>query len=242
MNKSRFVLNNRFVIKVSGDYTKKFLQTILSNDLNNLKFEKIQYSLLLTPRGKLLYDFFIFHNNNDYYLDAPLIYVHDIVSKLRLYAMRIQLNISLETDIKIFFSDQRLGQLSFRDPRHTDMGYRTYTIDNITSESNDIYYTDMCFKCLIPQIDREFSSGEYLALHLNMYKINAISLSKGCYLGQEAISKIFYKSKNLREIAILQDQSTLSIKEKYLYLKNDKIGIFLSKHNNQIMFIKKLYR
>ena len=51
-------LNNRKVLGLKGSDCKKFLQNLISNDINLID-DGLVYSALLTPQGKYIADFFV---------------------------------------------------------------------------------------------------------------------------------------------------------------------------------------
>ena len=59
-NLHRATLENRGILKVSGDDTVTFLQGLVSNNVSNVADNRAVYAALLTPQGKFLYDFFLY--------------------------------------------------------------------------------------------------------------------------------------------------------------------------------------
>ena len=64
---------NRTIIEISGEETLKFLQGLITNDIDKLdKLDKgIIYAAMLTPQGKYLSDFFIVRSDAGFLLDCP---------------------------------------------------------------------------------------------------------------------------------------------------------------------------
>ena len=58
-------LNNRSVIEISGEETFDFLQSIVTGDLSLLLEGKSVASCLLTPQGRILFDFILHKNFNN---------------------------------------------------------------------------------------------------------------------------------------------------------------------------------
>ena len=67
MEKKVSILNNRSVIKISGKDSLLFLNNIISSDLEKINNEELFITTLLSPQGKILFDFFIIIYE-DYYL------------------------------------------------------------------------------------------------------------------------------------------------------------------------------
>ena len=72
--KDAFFINNSFskFIEITGEDRTDFLQSLITNDINNCKINKPIYTCLLTPQGKFLSDFFIIKE-----LDKYLIEIHE---------------------------------------------------------------------------------------------------------------------------------------------------------------------
>ena len=59
MEKKVSILNNRSVIKISGKDSLLFLNNIISSDLEKINHEELFITTILSPQGKILFDFFI---------------------------------------------------------------------------------------------------------------------------------------------------------------------------------------
>jgi folate-binding Fe-S cluster repair protein YgfZ len=52
-----FKFNHRSVISVIGEDAENFLQSMMTNDIKNLKGDKVsQFCLFLTPKGRIMID------------------------------------------------------------------------------------------------------------------------------------------------------------------------------------------
>ncbi len=52
-------LDDRAVIALTGPEAKPFLQGLITNDVERLAPERPLYAALLTPQGKILFDFLV---------------------------------------------------------------------------------------------------------------------------------------------------------------------------------------
>ena len=64
-----FVLKDRGVIYINGADVK-FLQNIITNDINKVNNTYSCFSSLLSPQGKYLFDFIIVKHKQGYFLDC----------------------------------------------------------------------------------------------------------------------------------------------------------------------------
>ncbi|UJR15282.1 hypothetical protein I4U23_002235 [Adineta vaga] len=145
-------LNNRALIQVHGDDTSKFLQGLITNDIEFLKTTNALYSMLLNARGRILYDMIIYNhqiNKSSYLIEISQNATADFLRLLRMYKLRKQVNIedvtqkyqiwSLLSSRKEFVStiDDFRETLNFKtrqgliigqsDPRHASLGIRLIT-------------------------------------------------------------------------------------------------------------------
>ena len=58
----------RKVFRFSGSDVHKFLQNLITNDVNRVKTGLV-YAALLTPQGKFISDFFLLADGNDILMD-----------------------------------------------------------------------------------------------------------------------------------------------------------------------------
>ena len=53
------ILDDRAVIAIAGDTARAFLQGLITNDMNDCTPGHPIYAALLTPQGKILFDFIV---------------------------------------------------------------------------------------------------------------------------------------------------------------------------------------
>ena len=76
--------NSRF-LSIEGEDSNKFLQNLITNDINQCSKDNFLYSCLLTPQGKFLSDFFIFKQDEKYLLETHSFFYEKLLKKLNLY-------------------------------------------------------------------------------------------------------------------------------------------------------------
>jgi hypothetical protein len=64
------LLADRGVVRVTGEDAEKLLQGIVSNDLDLLAAQPAIHAALLTPQGKILFDFFVVKTGDGYLLET----------------------------------------------------------------------------------------------------------------------------------------------------------------------------
>ena len=76
-----YLLKKNF-ITISGEDTLDFLQNIISNDIKKVNDNNSIYSALLTPQGKLLFEFIILKRKQCYFLECNNEDTNELFNKL----------------------------------------------------------------------------------------------------------------------------------------------------------------
>lgn len=182
-------LPNRKIISVFGEDASQFLQGIITNDIKKTK-DGLTYSLMLTPQGKFLFDFFIWESDSKFFIDICSFWHDDFIKKLTMYRLRAKVSWQDE-DLKVFSvnSDE---DCHFVDPRDSRLGYRLYTREMLASEGEEVYHK-MRIEYGVAEGYSDLTSGEGFPLEYNMANFSAIDYDKGCYVGQELVSRTTYR-------------------------------------------------
>lgn len=185
-------LKNRGKILVTGNDNKSFLQGLITNDIDLLKNQDCIYSCFLTPQGKFLFDFFITEADDTLILDCEGgDRLTDFAKLLNMYKLRSDVTIEIHDNINIYVLLE--NDFGHKDPRHKDMGYRSFQKPtNGLEESFEIWDQHRISLC-IPDGSRDLIPKKSTMDEAHMDKINAISYDKGCYLGQELTARMHYR-------------------------------------------------
>jgi len=88
------VLHERGVVRVAGDDALKLLQGLITNELEDLKGRSAIFSGLLTPQGKILFEFFVVPSDRGFLLDTLKDKVPDLIKRLNFYKLRAKVTVS----------------------------------------------------------------------------------------------------------------------------------------------------
>ncbi len=202
------LLNDRSLIQIGGPDAFSFLQGLVSNDLDSFTSNKPGFTTLLTPQGKILFDFFVIPHKENFLLDCDRQTSPALLKRLKLYKLRA--NVTLEDvseEIAVIATvSNNLIQTSppdslmlFVDPRLATLGYRLYgeksTITSYLNQHDTLTtsltaYRYHCIQQGVPTIGAGFESEKMFLLDVNYDLLNAVSYQKGCFVGQEVTSRM----------------------------------------------------
>lgn len=203
-------LADRGVVSVTGKDSEKLLQGLVTNDVEGLAQGEARHAALLSPQGKILFDFFVVAQSDGYLLDVLRASAGDLVKRLSMYKLRADVII---TDISESFriegawgdgatSFHRNSDMHFSDPRHSLLGVR-YLIDARSADDsatgfeaqNSLRDYDALRVSLgVPEGGRDYNFGDAYPHEADFDLLNGVSFSKGCYVGQEIVARMQNKT------------------------------------------------
>ena len=189
-----FQLEDRAFVALSGPEAIGFLQGLVTNDIRRVDTQSLLYAALLTPQGKVLFDFLIRRDGDALYLDCAADARDALVKRLSLYRLRAKVEIVPRNDLVVAWSDGAEAGLSFvRDPRHPDLGYRAVArkIDR-PLEFGAAKFEELRRSRGVPE-GGDFGQDMMFALDADLDELGAISFDKGCYVGQELTARMKHR-------------------------------------------------
>ena len=221
MNSEIIILKDREILEIQGVDCKKFLQSLITNDINKLDSSKLIYSALLNPQGRFLYDFFIFESEGKIFLDCQAIRAKELLRKLGFYKLKALVEIKIAADFKVaqIIDDGKIIDSGnchiYHDPRHEKMGLRIYSKDlNHFATSNHLAIADSQNSYHLRRILLKIAEGEYdltydksFILEYGFNNLNAIDYKKGCYVGQEVTARTHYRGQIRKKLFHIQIDS-----------------------------------
>ncbi|GGE35674.1 folate-binding protein [Agaricicola taiwanensis] len=206
-------LDDRGIIKVSGEDAEAFLQGIITCDMKRLA--PARFGALLTPQGKILFDFIILREKDHFLLDATAATVADFVKRLSFYKLRAKVTIE---DVSARHGvlagwDIPPAPQAFPDPRAASLGWRAILpIDEAkagATTTSDAYHTRR-IACGVPESGRDFIAAETFPHEADMDQLDGVDFDKGCFIGQEVVARMQHRgTARTRAVPIIFTESTV---------------------------------
>jgi len=211
-------LTDRTIIRLSGADARKLLQKLLTVDFDDVSRERAGYGALLTPQGKILFDFFVVEDEEGYLFDCAGLQKEDLVKRLMFYRLRADLKIEdVGADYRVWAawdgdvagvgqeagaSVARDGGVWFRDPRVAEAGFRAIlprdaTPDGAAASAQDYHAFRIGFGLADTMAD--LGSAELFPHEANFDQFHGVDFAKGCYVGQEVVSRMEHRGTGARK-------------------------------------------
>ena len=201
-------LPDRGVIRISGDDARTLLNGLVTSDVTRLAPDHPRFGALLTPQGKIVADFLIAEDaDGSLLLDCPRELAQPLATKLNFYKLRAKVaidNLSHTRGVLAAWdgAPDAWPAGAFADPRHAALGHRIVlapdeaaaTAAAIGAELSDAdAYEAHRIACGVPRGGVDFAYGDAFPHETNMDRLNGVDFDKGCYIGQEVVSRMQHR-------------------------------------------------
>ena len=215
--------SGRSIIEIRGDLPANFLQKLISNDIVENKY---CYTYMLNNQGRYLFDFFV-HN-----LDSRTVLIDiasgpatELISKLNFYKLRTNVTITTNNDYNIIYSKKELSKnaiCSYRDPRFNLLGFRSVVEKGAyhPDDNTEGLYLHDKYEHTIPDGDIDLIAGKSIPVEYGAEELHSIDYNKGCYVGQEVISRTKYQGVVRKKIYKIISEDSLNLKENMTEVKS----------------------
>jgi hypothetical protein len=213
------------VVKVVGDDARRFLNGLVTNDVDKVAPGKPRFAALLTPQGKIIVDFIIAEAPADdgggFFLDCPRALAATLVERLTFYKLRAKViceDLSNGLGVMAIWdgtADSEYG-LSYSDPRLSTLGCRVILPPHLAAEAaadlgaaraDAEAYEAHRIALGVPRGGLDFMYGDTFSHEADMDQLNGVDFDKGCYVGQEVVSRVEHRaSARSRVVPIAYDE------------------------------------
>ncbi|WP_265515591.1 YgfZ/GcvT domain-containing protein [Nitratireductor luteus] len=205
-------LSDRAVISVTGPEAESFLQNVITTDLSSLTPGKARPGALLTPQGKILFDFVVARaGEGAFRIDCRKDLTDDLVKRLMLYRMRAKAEISVmdQEHVTVSWENDSGGEgvADERFPESIDVKRIYGTQPAAAGERN--LWEQLRIVHGVAESGADYTLGDAFP-HDVLFDQNAgVGLKKGCYVGQEVVSRMQHRGTARRRLVIVRAEAPL---------------------------------
>jgi folate-binding protein YgfZ len=212
------ILQDRAVISIKGTEARSFLQGLVSNDMDACVPGRGIYAALLTPQGKILFEFFVTEYGDRFLLDCAAARAAELVKRLTFYRLRAKIEIAAAPELKVAaiwdgappsVSD---GIAAFADPRLPALGVRLIgplpSVQSATAGAQAGDYRSHLLRLGVPD-SGDLPPDSVFALDAGFEELRGVDFRKGCYVGQEVTSRMKHRASARRRFLIADIEGDL---------------------------------
>lgn len=174
---------------ISGSDAQSFLQGQFTNNLDSLTGIP-QPNAYCSPEGKILGFFFISKWQESYLLFTNDTHPSAFINRLKMFVLRSDVRIEANNlAVVLNATDQQQTICKFE---FNQLDYAVVENTQLAEDSDS--WQDLECHALVPQIT-DNTRNQILAPFYNLDLMDAIAYDKGCYVGQEPIARLHFRSK-----------------------------------------------
>ncbi|HXV29298.1 MAG TPA: folate-binding protein YgfZ [Sinorhizobium sp.] len=199
-------LEDRAVVSISGKDAEALLQGLITTDISALVSYEVRAGALLTPQGKILFDFLISRDGEALRLETTGDQAEPLLKRLTMYKLRSAVELSCQSPapVTVVFGEEQPDG-SYRDHRFEKAGiplfrlYRETTGAGASAADLD----RLRIAAGIAVAGRDYALQDAFPHDVLMDLNDGLSFRKGCYVGQEVISRMQHRGTARRRVVIV---------------------------------------
>ncbi|MCX7308539.1 MAG: folate-binding protein [Afipia sp.] len=204
-------LPDRGVIKVSGDDARRFLDGLVTTNIEMVQPGSARFGALLTPQGKIIADFLVTEasagQGGGLLLDCPKALAQQLADRLGFYKLRAKVVVENLSDslgvLAVWDGEPSMKpDLAFADTRNSSLGWRILVPEDLAQKAAAAIGAEFVdaaqdeahrIACGTPRGGMDFIYGDAFPHETNMDRLHGVDFDKGCYVGQEVVSRMQHR-------------------------------------------------
>jgi folate-binding protein YgfZ len=211
------LIQDRALISVSGVDAEHFLQNILTVELEQLGQGEAKPGALLSPQGKILFDFLISRSGeNAFRLECRTDIADDFVRRLMLYRLRAKADIAKQDQAFVTVawgndsSSSGVESTTVADTRF-GKGMVTRSYGAARGDGDLAAWNGFRIAHGIAESGTDYALGDAFPHDVLLDQTGGVGFKKGCYVGQEVVSRMQHRGTARRRVLIAAADGALPV-------------------------------
>ncbi|KQZ97239.1 aminomethyltransferase [Rhizobium sp. Root564] len=204
-----FLATRRF-IRIGGEAASDFLQNLITTDLELLGPTEARAGALLTPQGKILFDFLVSRDGTDYCLETSADQQEALLRRLTMYKLRAAVDLKAEDiDGVSVYWDEEAPKHAVTDGRFGKAGVTLYRVPGQSADGDVSGYDALRIANGIAESGCDYTLQDAFPHDVLMDVNDGVSFRKGCFVGQEVVSRMKHRGTARRRVVLVSAASAL---------------------------------
>ncbi len=214
------LLSDRSVLRVGGEDAHKLLQGVITNNLDRAQDGAAIHAGLLSPQGKILFDFFVVAAGDGFLIEVAREKAAELVKRLGFYRLRAKVEIAEAPEFTVAAAwggeaSPPAGAIAYADPRLAALGARLLLSSGEDAAglgcepASEGDYHAMRIALGVPEGGRDYVFGDAFPHDAMFDQLNGVDFKKGCFVGQEVVSRMQHRGTARKRILPVEGDSPL---------------------------------
>ncbi|MGO7170822.1 folate-binding protein YgfZ [Rhizobium leguminosarum] len=204
-------LKDRSLLFVSGAEAQSFLQNLITTDIAALGADETRPGALLTPQGKILFDFMIWQDGEGYMIETDAGQRDGLLKRLTMYKLRAAVTLapSTEEGVTVSWGEDAERARGARDSRFAKAGVTLTRRAGRHGDGAEALYDALRISHGIVTSGSDFALQDAFPHDVLMDFNGGLSFRKGCYVGQEVVSRMQHRGTARRRVVTVSAATDL---------------------------------
>ncbi|MBP2446632.1 YgfZ/GcvT domain-containing protein [Rhizobium leguminosarum] len=207
-------LKDRSLLSISGAEAQSFLQNLITTDIISLGADEARPGALLTPQGKILFDFMIWRDGDGYTIETDAGQRDGLLKRLTMYKLRAAVTLAprAEEGVTVCWGE---GAEAVRDSQGVqDNRFAKASVTLIRrpgkhGDGEEALYDALRIGHGIVASGSDFALQDAFPHDVLMDLNGGLSFRKGCYVGQEVVSRMQHRGTARRRVVTVSAAAAL---------------------------------
>jgi folate-binding protein YgfZ len=201
-------LKDRALIRVSGAEAQSFLQNLITTDIVPLDAAEARPGALLTPQGKILFDFMIWRDGEDFIIETDEGQREALTKRLTMYKLRAAVALAAEGNgVSVSWDDASTD--GFKDSRFAKAGIDVFRRPGQHGTDDVTVYDTLRSAHGVAVSGSDYALQDAFPHDVLMDLNGGLSFKKGCYVGQEVVSRMQHRGTARRRVVTVSSTEPL---------------------------------
>ncbi|MGI2035671.1 YgfZ/GcvT domain-containing protein [Rhizobium panacihumi] len=208
-------LSDRALLSITGKDAEDFLHNLITTDVAGLPEVEARPGALLTPQGKILFDFVIWRIEGGFAIEIDHAQREAFARRLTMYKLRAMVDIAMIDTVGVTVAwggetleggiiDSAFAKAGISLQRAP--GQQT---DGKQADGNEAAYQALRISAGLAVSGRDFPLQDAFPHDVLLDKDDGLSFRKGCYVGQEVVSRMQHRGTARRRVVIVSAEQDL---------------------------------
>lgn len=203
-------LPTRSLIRLSGKDAQDFLQGLITTDIDGLPENEARPGALLTPQGKILFDFIVWRDGDGFVIETDADQREALVRRLTMYKLRAAVDIAPDTaeGVTVFWGDDA-DKGGVKDAAFEKAGIALTRVPGKQAGGPEEAYHALRVEAGLTLSGHDYALQDAFPHDVLLDLAGGLSFRKGCYVGQEVVSRMQHRGSARRRVALVSGDEQL---------------------------------
>lgn len=218
-------LADRAFLRIGGADAEHFLQNLITTDLSQVPPGEAWPGALLTPQGKILFDFLVSRDGDGFLLETNVEQLDGLLKRLTMYKLRAAVTLEALETRGLTVSWGEAGTDGVLDHRFHIAGTTLRRIPGAGSDPGDVEaYHLLRTRAGIAESGSDYALQDAFPHDVLFDRTGGVSFRKGCYVGQEVVSRMQHRSTARRRVVLVTADQALPPSGTAIIIDGKSIG------------------